>query len=300
MIKSSLRKKLAVPLLIVLAIIAILGLRASIRHFTTIENKTPIPPGPEFVNQVTEPADHSKIKAYEKELEENKHAVFKTEPDLQAVSIPWDKVFEQDIVLSMEEKDTTHKLGAPVDSTVNEPLAANNKKKARNTKQAVPGFNTFRPKAQPEDKGLSTPGNELILAVVHGDQKVGDNQPVSFRVIEEIKIGDWYIPRNTIIYGKARASGNRLLIRSGRIKTPTELLNLPLHVLDKDLMEGLFIQNDQLASDVQSIGGEILQEVAVYEYTGIVRSITSAFRLNRNRSLWLMDGYQVYFEYRSD
>jgi len=75
---------------------------------------------------------------------------------------------------------------------------------------------------------------------------------------------------------------------------------LPLHVLDKDLMEGLFIQNDQLASDAKSIGGEILEEVAVYEYTGIVRSITSAFRLNRDRSLWLTDGYQVYFEYRLD
>jgi len=275
-------------------------LRASIRHFTTIENKTPIPPGPEFADQVTEPSDHSKIKVYEKEIEEKQHAVFNKEPDLQAVSIPWDKVFEQDIVLSMEEKDTTHMLGAVVYSTANKPLASNNKKKARSTKQAVPGFNTFKPEPQPEDKGLSIPGNELILAVVHGDQKVGDNQPVSFRVIKEIKIGDWYIPRNTIIYGKARASGNRLLIQSGRIKTPTELINLPLYVLDKDLMEGLFIQNNQLAFDAQSIGGEILEEVAVYEYTGIVRSITSAFRLNRNRSLWLMDGYQVYFEYRLD
>jgi len=288
-----------------------LGLRASIKHFTTIENKTPIPPGPELVDEVTEPADHSKIKNYEKEIEKKQYSVFKKEPDLQAVSIPWDKVFEQDILLSMQEEDTTQILVAPVDSTLNKPIE--NKKKARNTKlknrkdpkisndqQIVPGFNTFKSERGPSDKDLSYTGNKLILAVVHGDQKVGDNQPVSFRVIEEIKIGDWYIPRNTIIYGKARASGNRLLIRSDRIKTPTELLNLPLHILDNDLMEGLFIQNNQLASDAQSIGGEILQEVAVYEYTGIVRSITSAFRLNRDRSLWLTDGYQVYFEYRLD
>jgi len=303
MIKKSVRKKLILPILLCLAVLVLIGVRVTYKHFSASENRTPIPPGPDLENQVTEPTDHSKIQTYEKEIEEQRNAAFREEPDLQTVSIPWNKVFEKDQILSMEVKDTSQRV-KPQEFANNKPMevqgnpkAVKNKQKASDIQPPAPGFNTYKSENAPEVNEKINTNNNLIAAVVHGDQRVSNYQTVAFRVIKQIEIGNIRIPRNTMIYGKAQIGGNRLTIRSERLKTPKGITSMPLKVLDKDLMEGLLIQDNRSTSEIETIGGEILDEVAVYEYTGIVSSLRSVLSKKNDRSLWLMDGYQVYFSY---
>ena len=312
MAKTQLKRTLKISMTVLVMVVVFLTMKFSVRHFSNIENRTPIPPGPELSETVTEPSDHSKINNYEQELEEQQKAAFKKEPDLQAVSIPWDKVFAKDSMSVISHSDTMQSFPMVMDDTNPKDKMISLKTKTRDTfisdtkdphtyddQMGAPGFNTVKPEKTPKINNHKD-HEALILAVVHGDQKVKHYQPVSFRVIEDIEIGEWQIPKNTIIYGKALVDQNRVLIQSERIKTPSEILHLPLHCLDKDLMEGLLIKTDELVSNSGTIAGEIIDEVAVYEYNGIVRSITSAFRRPKDRSIWLVDGYQVYFYYKSD
>ncbi len=302
MINKSVRKKLILPLLLCLAVFVLIGVRLTYKHFGEPEQRTPIPPGPDLEGQVTEPTDHSKIQTYEKEIEEQRSAAFREEPDLQTVSIPWNKVFEKDQILSMEVNDTSQSIEPQESantkplSVKNKPAAIKNKQEARDLQPPATGFNTFKSENAPEVKEKINTNNNLIAAVIHGDQRVSNYQTVTFRVIQQTEIGEILIPRNTMIYGKAQMGGNRLTIRSERLKTPEGVTSMSLKVLDKDLMEGLLIQGSR-SSEIETIGGEILDEVAVYEYTGIVSSLRSALSKKNDRSLWLMDGYRVYFSY---
>ena len=303
MINKSVRKKLILPLLLCLAVFVLIGVRLTYKHFAESEQRTPIPPGPDLEGQVTEPTDHSKIQTYEQEIEEQRNAAFREEPDLQTVSIPWNKVFEKDQILSMEVSDTSQSV-EPQESANNKPMVAKNKsmaiknkQKAINSQPQAPGFNTYKSENALEIKEEINTNNNLIAAVVHGDQRVSNYQTVTFRVIKQIEIGEILIPRNTMIYGKAHVVGSRLTIRSERLKTPVGVTSMPLQVLDQDLMEGLLIQDNRSSSEIETVGGEILDEIAVYEYTGIVSSLRNALSKKYDRSLWLMDGYQVYFSY---
>ena len=82
-----------------------------------------------------------------------------------------------------------------------------------------------------------------VLACIYADQTVMDGQNVRLRLLEAMQVGNVIIPRNTLLTGTARISGERLGITVVSLEHAGTVMFVGLRVYDLDGQSGIFIPN---------------------------------------------------------
>lgn len=116
--------------------------------------------------------------------------------------------------------------------------------------------------------GFNTVGTNKVIqrntirACVNTDQILlfGENtgsQKVQLRLLENIRVGNLVIPRNTLLTGTAKLSSERLEITINTIEYLGNIISVSLNVHDTDGMEGLNCPGSVERNTAKDIGGNI-------------------------------------------
>lgn len=105
--------------------------------------------------------------------------------------------------------------------------------------------------------GKSLSPKNTIAAVVAGNQSVISGQPVRFRLIEPMWVGNCLIPRNTIIVGSARLQDERLEVEISSIEANGSVYEVDLQVFDSYGQEGINIPNSMESDALHEIGANM-------------------------------------------
>ena len=84
-----------------------------------------------------------------------------------------------------------------------------------------------------------------VSACIHTDQTIMNGQVVRLRLLETMRAGNMYIPRNTLLSGTARIQGERLGITISSLESNGTVLPVSITVYDLDGQSGIFIPNMQ-------------------------------------------------------
>jgi conjugative transposon TraM protein len=84
-----------------------------------------------------------------------------------------------------------------------------------------------------------------ILACIHADQTVMDGQNVRLRLLEPMQAGGVVIPRNSLLSGTARITGERLAILVNSLEHGGMIIPVEIRAYDLDGQNGIFIPNMQ-------------------------------------------------------
>lgn len=116
------------------------------------------------------------------------------------------------------------------------------------------GFNTVSAAEQAVEKNT-------IAAVVHGEQVLVDGQSVRLRTTEPMRAGRILIPRNTIITGIGKISGERLEIAVTSIEYDGNIIPVEMTAYDSDGQQGIYIPGSMEMTAVKEIAGNMGQSL---------------------------------------
>ena len=106
------------------------------------------------------------------------------------------------------------------------------------TKKKGNGFRTMG------NSAISTDAN-TIRAIVHGEQKnITTSSQVKLRLLDPVNIDGVQVPRNTIVYGKASFSDNRMTVTIDNIRYADNLLPFKAEIYDMDGFRGLYVPDN--------------------------------------------------------
>lgn len=100
-----------------------------------------------------------------------------------------------------------------------------------------------------------------INAVVHGDQTLIDGQSVKLRMTEAMRAGRYTIPKNTILTGVGKISGERLGIEISSIEYEGNIIPVNLQAYDSDGQYGIYIPGSMEMNAVKEIAGNMGQNM---------------------------------------
>lgn len=123
---------------------------------------------------------------------------------------------------------------------------------------------------QPKKNGKSSPfkpinkkaetGKKSITAVIHGEQRnVTSSSLVKLRTQEPFDINGTTIPRNTIIYGKAQISSNKVNINIDQIVYNNTPYPFKGRIYDLNGSEGLYIPDNDLNEGIKDAKGGAIE-----------------------------------------
>ncbi len=152
------------------------------------------------------------------------------------------------------------------------------------------------------ESDLQDTGKSYYRAEVYGDQKLMSNTALVVRNLEELNYKGIRIPRNSLFYGIAAFSGNRVLVHISKVKTALGEYPVKYNIMDNDRIEGLFYQapvdevvasttdNSNLNSNLSTnpVYGNAINNMS----RGAVNSAKQL--LQKSRSLTLPEGYALY------
>ena len=107
-------------------------------------------------------------------------------------------------------------------------------------------------KGEKKEMGHSQPSAN-IRAVIHGDAdiiSVVNGSNIKIRLIQDIKINGIVVPKNTLITGTCNINGDRLYIGVSTVKIGNDLLPLRVKVVDNDGVDGIYVPNLQVKSQL--------------------------------------------------
>jgi len=148
-------------------------------------------------------------------------------------------------------------------------------------------------------KEISTESNSAIFyaAEIYGDQKIENGGNVLIRNTEPITYHNISIPRNSVLYGQAKFSGNRVHVIIVRAKTNKGEYSVNLAVQDNDRIEGFYYkaaidetvdkQKDEIEVNLPGKFG-VLNKVAEKAISG------TKDLMHRSQTLNLNEGYKLY------
>ncbi len=90
---------------------------------------------------------------------------------------------------------------------------------------------------------LSLDEKNTISACIHTDQTIIDAGTVKLRLLEDMMIEDFVVPKNEVIVGYGKVSGERLSISINNVEYKGMILPVELSVIDSDAQRGIFIPN---------------------------------------------------------
>ena len=148
-----------------------------------------------------------------------------------------------------------------------------------------------------------------IKACVHGDQTITSGQSVRLRLLEDMRVGKYVLPRNTLITGEGNIKGERLDIEILQVEYNGTIIPVELTVHDNDGQEGIFIPGSMEASAAkemaanlgqnlgtsisitnQSAGDQLLSEVGRGAIQGVSQYISKKMR---EEKVHLKSGYTL-------
>ena len=165
------------------------------------------------------------------------------------------------------------------------------------------GFNTAAGAAPMQNT------RNTIKACVHGDQTIISGQSVRLRLLEDMRVGKYVLPRNTLITGEGSIKGERLDIEILQLEYNGTIIPVELTVLDNDRQAGIFIPGSMEASAAkemaanlgqnlgtsisitnQSAGDQLLSEVGRGTIQGVSQYISKKMR---EEKVHLKSGYTL-------
>ena len=148
-----------------------------------------------------------------------------------------------------------------------------------------------------------------IKACVHGDQTITSGQSVRLRLLEDMRVGKYVLPRNTLITGEGSIKGERLDIEILQVEYNGTIIPVELTVHDNDGQAGIFIPGSMEASAAkemaanlgqnlgtsisitnQSAGDQLLSEVGRGAIQGVSQYISKKMR---EEKVHLKSGYTL-------
>lgn len=100
-----------------------------------------------------------------------------------------------------------------------------------------------------------------IDAVVHGDQTLINGQSVTLRLTEPMRASKHIIPRNTILTGMGKISGERLEIAISSIEYGGNIIQVSMEAYDSDGQQGIYIPGSMEMAAVKEIAGNMGQNL---------------------------------------
>ena len=174
---------------------------------------------------------------------------------------------------------------------------------ARMAQSVGSGFNTAVGAAPMQNT------RNTIKACVHGDQTITSGQSVRLRLLEDMRVGRYVLPRNTLITGEGSIKGERLDIEILQVEFGGTIIPVELTVHDNDGQEGIFIPGSMEASAAkemaanlgqnlgtsisitnQSAGDQLLSEVGRGAIQGVSQYISKKMR---EEKVHLKSGYTL-------
>ena len=148
-----------------------------------------------------------------------------------------------------------------------------------------------------------------IKACVHGNQTITSGQSVRLRLLEDMRVGKYVLPRNTLITGEGSIKGERLDIEILQVEYNGTIIPVELTVHDNDGQAGIFIPGSMEASAAkemaanlgqnlgtsisitnQSAGDQLLSEVGRGAIQGVSQYISKKMR---EEKVHLKSGYTL-------
>ncbi len=94
-----------------------------------------------------------------------------------------------------------------------------------------------------------------IQACIHDDQVITDGARITLRLLEGMKAGSVYIPKNSLIFGTAHLQGERVSIQIPTIEYKQTIIPVELAVYDTDGQKGIFIPGSMgLTTSKEALG----------------------------------------------
>lgn len=148
-------------------------------------------------------------------------------------------------------------------------------------------------------KEIKNESNTAIFysAEIYGDQKIENGGNVLIRNTEAISYNTISIPRNSVLYGQAKFSGNRVHVIVNRAKTSKGEYAVNLAVQDNDRIEGLYYKA-AIDETIDKQKEEI--EVNLPGKFGILNKVTEQAisggkdLMRRSQTLNLNEGYKLF------
>ncbi|UAB84376.1 conjugative transposon protein TraM [Zunongwangia sp. SCSIO 43204] len=140
------------------------------------------------------------------------------------------------------------------------------------------------------DSSVSGTTDDLIYAVVDGDQVVKANSRLRMRLTKSTTINSKHLLKNTPVYGFISFQPNRVLIEIENIKHhPTELKAFDL----QDGSEGIYVENNFRAQVSTEVIGDMVDDINI---SGVpqVSGFKKIFqRNNRNVKVTVLNNYRL-------
>ncbi len=148
---------------------------------------------------------------------------------------------------------------------------------------------------------------DMYKAVIHSDQNIANGQSAVFRNTEEIVLPDgMIIPINSILYGQAEYTGDRVVIMINRaIKGNKEEMVVDLQVYDNDFIQGVYFKSavdkgvenakdNSIDQVINASSVNVITKLGAKLIKGAVQGANETFK--SNRKLKLEEGYIVYLK----
>lgn len=100
-----------------------------------------------------------------------------------------------------------------------------------------------------------------INAVVHGNQTLVNGQSVKLRMTEHMRAGKHVIPKNTILTGTGKITGERLEIMISSIEYEGTIIPVSMQAYDSDGQQGIYIPGSMEMTAVKEIAGNMGQNL---------------------------------------
>lgn len=132
--------------------------------------------------------------------------------------------------------------------------------------------------------------DDMIYAVVDGNQVVKANSRLRLRLIQDAFINNKKVPKNTLVYGFISFQPNRALITIENIQhRPTSLKAFDL----QDGSEGIYVENNFRADATNEVLDDVIGDInipSVPQVGGITKVLK---RNNRNVKVTVLNNYQL-------
>ena len=103
----------------------------------------------------------------------------------------------------------------------------------------------------------TTTEKNTIKACVNGNQTVLDGEGVRLRLLEAMRAGETILPRNSLITGVCKITGERLKITIQSLEYGGTIIPVSLTVFDADGQEGIFIPGSMEMNAVKEIAANM-------------------------------------------
>lgn len=147
--------------------------------------------------------------------------------------------------------------------------------------------------------------NRDIRAVVHGEYKnISTGSQVKLRLLDNIKIGNVRIPKNTFVYALLSFGNGRAQLKTEQINYNGKMIPFEGIIYDRDGFMGLYIPDNTVSSTKKKAGAEVVSGVdlnisspssfvssAINSVTGAVQSAVSGSI--RDEKITISANYQL-------